>query len=66
MEAWNRRINLRGNGGGAGDEGWERLTKEFICYYALPMDIDNRMMKTWGGAGTRWRWKMGGNMRGYL
>lgn len=38
-----------------GEEGQKTLTKEFICTYVLPMNIDNRMMKAWDWVGTVWR-----------
>lgn len=53
METWNGLINLRGKGGNG-----ERLTKNVICIYELPMDIGNKVMKAWVdwvlGGGRQW------------
>lgn len=35
-----------------------------MCIYALPINIDNRVMKAWVGVRMGWRWTMRGKMGG--
>jgi hypothetical protein len=53
---WNRLTILRGSGVCVGGE---RLDKDLIYMYALPMNTDNRAVKAWGGVGTMWKGAMG-------